>query len=79
LRAGWKFDGDNYWIAWHMKRLKDLELSDFLKGILNECLDTYEMSLEKLDRLEGKILDISNLERYKENTDKLNCLKGITK
>lgn len=79
LRCGQKFDGDNYWTVRHLKWLKDLELSEFLKEILDEYIDTYEKSKEKLDRLEGKILERSNIERYKKNTDNLNCLKGLTK
>lgn len=79
LRCGHKYDGDNYWTIRHLKWLKDLEVSEFLREILDEYIDTYEKSQEKLDRLEGKILERSNIERYKKNTDNLNCLKGLTK
>ena len=79
LRCGHKYDSDHYWTIRHIKWLKDLEVSDFLREILDEYIDTFEKSKEKLDRLEGKILDRSNIERYKKDTDNLNCLKGLTK
>lgn len=79
LRCGHKYDSEHYWTIRHIQWLKDLELSDFLREILDEYIDTFEKSKEKLDRLEGKILDRSNIERYKKDTDNLNCLKGLTK
>lgn len=79
LRCGYKYDGENYWTFRHLKWLKDLELTEFLREILDEYIDTFERSQEKLDRLEGKILERSNTERYKKDTDNLNCLKGLTK
>ena len=79
LRCGYKYDGKAYWTARHISYLKNLELKDLLKETMDEYIDSYEKSVEKLNRLEGKIEERSNLERYKENTDKLACLKGITK
>ena len=79
LRCGKKYDGDTYWTIRHIKWLYDLELSESLKLILDEYLDTYNKLIDKLERLDEKILNISNSSRYKEDTDKLNCLKGITK
>ena len=79
LRLGYKYDNNNYWTARHIKWLKDLELTDLFKETLDEYLDTYEKAVEKLDRLDGKILERSNMERYKKDTDNLNCLKGISK
>lgn len=79
LRCGHKYDGENYWTFRHLKWLRDLELTEFLREILDEYIDTFEKSQEKLDRLEGKILERSNTERYKKDTDNLNCLKGLTK
>ena len=55
LRCGHKYDGENYWTFRHLKWLRDLELTEFLREILDEYIDTYERSQEKLDRLEGKI------------------------
>lgn len=79
LRCGHKYDGENYWTFRHLKWLRDLELTEFLREILDEYIDTFTRSQEKLDRLEGKILERSNTERYKKDTDNLNCLKGLTK
>lgn len=79
LRCGYKFDGKVYWTDRHIAFLKNLELSDLLKETMDEYIDSYEKSIEKLNRLEGKIEERANLKRYKENTDKLACFKGITK
>lgn len=79
LRCGYKFDGKVYWTNRHIAFLKNLELSDLLKETMDEYIDSYEKSIEKLNRLEGKIEERANLKRYKENTDKLACFKGITK
>lgn len=79
LRCGYKYDNEHYWTIRHLKWLKDLELSGLLKETMDEYLDTYEKSIEKIDRLEGKILERSNMDRYKKDTDNLSCLKGITK
>ena len=79
LRCGYKFDGKVYWTDRHIAFLKNLELSDLLKETMDEYIDSYEKSVEKLNRLEGKIEERANLERYKKDTDKLACFKGITK
>lgn len=79
LRCGHKYENKTYWTIKHIKWLNDLKLSDSLRLILDEYLDTYNKFVDKLERLDEKILDISNTSRYKEDTDKLNCLKGITK
>lgn len=79
LRCGYKFDGKVYWTDRHITFLKNIELSELLRETMDEYIDSYEKSVEKLERLEGKIEERANLERYKENTDKLSCLKGITK
>ena len=79
LRCGQKYTGQNYWTVVHMKWLRDLELPGLYREILDEYLDTHDRAIEKLNRLEGKILERSNLERYKKDTDNLNCMKGISK
>ncbi len=79
LRCGYKFDGKVYWSERHIAFLKNLELKGLLKETMDEYIDSYEKSVEKLNRLEGKIEERANLDRYKESTDKLSCFKGITK
>ena len=78
LRNGHKYEG-NYWTDKHISWLKHLELNDFLKSILVEYVDTYDILMTKLDRIEGKIEEISLSERYKESVDKVSCLKGLTR
>lgn len=78
LRNGHKYEG-NYWTDKHISWLKHLELNDFLKSILVEYVDTYDILMTKLDRIEGKIEEISLSERYKESVDKVSCLKGLNR
>lgn len=82
LRAGRKYaDGvrKQYWTAAHLEWLRKLDLSPAMREILDEYLDTYDKYAAKLERLDGRLLERSNSERYKEATDRLNCLKGVTK
>ncbi len=79
LRCGKEYGGSTYWTPSHIAFLKGLELSGLLKETMDEYIDTYERSMEKLSRLDGKILERSDEKRYKERTDKLSCMKGITK
>ena len=79
LRLGYHYDGQTYWTSRHIKWLKDLELNGLFRETLDEYIDTFEKNIEKLERLDGKILDRSNMERYKKATDNLSCLKGVSK
>ena len=71
LRLRYAYDGKVYWTVRHIAFLKNIELSGLLRETMDEYIDSYEKSVEKLNRLEGKIEERANLERYKENTDKL--------
>ena len=79
LRCGKKYDGAAYWTEAHLRFLKSLGLSGLLKEVMDEYIDTYERSVEKLARLEGRIEERADIERYKDKTDRLSCMKGITK
>ena len=82
LRLGTKYaDGvrKQYWTAAHISWLRGLDLSPTMREILDEYLDTYDKYETKIERLDGRLLERSNSERYKEATDRLNCLKGVTK
>ena len=78
LRLGKEYGGSK-WTLKHLDWLKHLELPGLVKEALDEYLDTYEKAVEKLDRLNGKIAERAEMERYKEVTDRFSCLKGVTK
>ena len=83
LRLGKKYGeggrGKQCWTAAHLDWLKKLELSAAMREILDEYLDTYDKYDSKIERLDGRLLERSDEERYKGPTDRLNCLKGVTK
>ena len=82
LRLGRKYGeggAKRYWTAAHLGWLDKLELSPAMREILDEYMDTYNKYEEKIERLDGRLLERSEGERYKEATDRLNCLKGVTK
>jgi len=79
LRNGHKYEGRTYWTGSHVSWMKGLPFAEALKDILLEYLDTYEKLTDKLERLDCELLRISDKPRYKEATDRLACLKGITK
>lgn len=82
LRLGAKYaDGarKQHWTAAHLEWLRKLDLSPAMREVLDEYLDTFDKYASKIDRLDGKLLERSDAERYKAATDRLNCLKGVTK
>jgi len=79
LRNGHKYEGRTYWTGSHISWMKGLPFGETLKDILLEYLDTFEKPADKLERLDGELLKISDKPRYKASTDKLACLKGTAK
>ena len=65
------------WTQAHLKWLRDQKLA----GLYQETLDEYILHLtqlmEKVERLDKRIEDLSNRETYKEAVDHLTCFIGI--
>ena len=65
------------WTQAHLKWLRDQKLP----GLYQETLDEYILQLtqlmEKVERLDKRIEDLSNRETYKEAVDHLTCFIGI--
>lgn len=76
LRYGCKYDGSN-WTKKHLNFLKDFKMSDLMREILDEYLLTYEYLDDKIQRIDKKVEELAELPHFKENVDKLVCIKGI--
>ena len=60
------------------QELRRLDFGDSLLGeVLDEYLGTYERLAEKLRMFDARIRELSSLERYDENSRKLQCFSGI--
>ena len=78
LRHGHRFmNGKNYWTQKHLKWLKELEMNEGYKEILDEYLLTFQTLKDKIERLDRRIEEMASEEGYKERVDKLVCFIGI--
>ena len=78
LRHGYRFvEGRNYWTIKHVTWLKSLELGGTLQESLDEYLITYAYLTNKLERLDKRIEELADGERYREKVKKLSCLIGV--
>jgi len=78
LRHGYRYDGGkNYWTIKHVTWLKSLDLGGVLQESLDEYLVTYDYLTDKIKRLDNRIEELAEEERYKEKVKKLICLLGV--
>lgn len=78
LRQGIKYtEGKNYWTIKYLNWIKNLEMPELLREILDEYLRTYDYLIDKLTFLDNKIELIAQDKSYKSKVDKLKCIKGI--
>lgn len=77
LRLGHQYEGKSKWIPAHIKWLKELELADMYREILDEYLSQLETLTTKIERFQNKLEKLSLEEPYKKKIGELRCLKGI--
>lgn len=77
LRFGYQYPGKSRWISSHIKWLKELELKEMYREILDEYLSQLELLTEKIKRFQNRLEELSQKETYKEKISRLRCLKGI--
>ena len=65
------------WTAGHLLWLRNLELSQMDREILDEYYATYEELTAKIERFDKRIEEIAQEERYRESVKRLICFKGI--
>ena len=79
LRNGFKYSkGRSHWTKKHLKWLRDLEMPQLLKTILEEYLISFDYYSLRIDQMDKRIEDFAKKERYKQNCEKLCCLSGIS-
>ena len=78
LRHGCSFEeGKSYWTIKHVSWLKSIDLGGVLQESLNEYLFTYDYLTDKISRLDQRIEELANTERYQEKVKRLQCLIGV--
>ena len=78
LRQGYRFEGGrNYWTIKHVAWLNSIDLGGILQETLNEFFVIYEYLTDKIERIDKRIEELADGERYKENVSKLSCLIGV--
>ena len=79
LRNGFKYsEGRSHWTKKHLKWLRDLEMSELLKTILEEYLISYDYYSLRMEQMDKRIEQFADEERYKESVEKLCCLSGMS-
>lgn len=78
LRNGKEFDGKSRWTPKHMQWLHSIKFSNaIVQETLSEYLITLDQLSDKVERLDKRIEELSQMAEYKEKVNKLVCFKGI--
>lgn len=79
LRQGYNYDGTkSKWTVTHIVWLDKLDMGNaVLNEVLKEYMATYRQLQDKVDRLDKRIKEFAQGERYAQNVSKLGCFKGI--
>jgi transposase len=78
LRQGSRYpEGGSNWTQKHVKWIKTLNLGGVLQESLQEYLISYSYLTDKIERLDKRIQEIADGERYQERVKKLSCLLGV--
>lgn len=77
LRLGYNYDGKSKWTIVHLKWLRQLDIPELDKEILNEYLAQYDLLVDKIDRFINRIDELYHSEEYEKIVSKLRCFKGI--
>lgn len=77
-RHGFFFDGKTYWTQTHLRWLESLLFENELyKETLQEYLILFYTLDEKVAIYDIRIEELSHLDRYEENVQKLGCFRGV--
>lgn len=77
LRHGQSYPGKSRWIPSHMKWLKEVELTEMYREILNEYISEIESLDTKIERFSERVKEMSQQETYEKPVGKLRCFKGV--
>lgn len=77
LRLGKVYPGKSKWTAAHFRWMKELELNGIFRETLDEYLSTLDTLLERIERFQNRLVELSVREDYKEPVANLRAFKGI--
>jgi transposase len=77
LRHNYRYDGNSYWTAAHIKWLRSLQPEALYKEILDEYLLTYTTLSDKLERLDKRIEELASQDEYRTDIKKLSSFIGV--
>ncbi len=77
LRQGKRFEEGSNWTQKHIKWLNSLDLGGVLQESLTEYMIMFEYLSNKIERLDKRIEELAEGERYAESVKKLSCLIGV--
>lgn len=78
LRHDYRFtEGKKHWTQKHVAWLNDLKPEGLYGEILSEYLVTFTNLVNKLERLDARIEELSQAERYQEKVKQLSCFIGV--
>lgn len=76
MSHGYRCESRN-WTIVHIQWLRTFECTCIHREIINEYLLTFDYLTDKLERLESRIQELSEGDKYKEDVHNLSCLLGI--
>lgn len=77
LREGIQYEKEANWGRGHVSWLRNVKLSDLRREMLDEYLSELDHLTDKIERLDLRIQEIADGERYREDVSKLVCLLGV--
>ena len=72
-----EFDGKHTWTIKFIKWLRELELDEVNREVLDEYLEEYDHLTDHISRMLAKLEEKSKGEKYNDRVKKLGCFKGI--
>jgi transposase len=80
LREGLIYKSTNYWTKTHIEWLRKLKFSNYvLEETFNEYLLHITQLIQKVERLDNRIEELSKEEKYLEKVNRLCCFMGISR
>lgn len=76
MSHGYRCESRN-WTIVHIQWLRTFKCTCIHREIINEYLLTFDYLTDKLERLESRIQELSEGDKYKEDVHNLSCLLGI--
>jgi transposase len=73
-----KPSGVGSWSKPHTRWMRELELADLDRGVLDHYLDTLRMLDERLQVIDGQVVELPETETYREKVKRLRAFRGFS-